>query len=158
MTLLSTAHAWPTPSVRPARDWTPRLLNDGTVYCSPACGCRCRRSHYDAAVRNADALAERMGTGWETAVWENGGWHYSVHKGKARITVDLDRRQDFDEKAGFPVLRYSAWIVPGVVVSRTVVQFIEHADTPEDALGMATQAARTFMIRLNEALADIIAE
>ncbi len=137
--------------------WTPALSKDGQFYCSPRCGGGkfCRREWHDAAVRNADALATRMGDGWEVRVWENLGWYYSVSKGKAKIHVNEDRNAVFDPEFGFPVRSYSAWIEPGVSTRSAAIQFIVDAETPEDALGFAIQEARTFLIRINEALLDI---
>lgn len=140
--------------------WTPALSTDGVFYCSPRCGGGkfCRRAWYDAAVRNAEALAARMGDGWEPRVWENLGWHYSVGKGSATILVLEDRNAPFDPEIGYPITSYQAWIEPKVVISHRWIQFIEAASTPEDALGIATQAARTSISRIEEALAEIITE
>jgi hypothetical protein len=138
--------------------WTPVLSANRVYYCSPRCGGGkwCRREWYEAAVRNAETLATRMGEGWQAKVWENLGWHYSVTKGAATIHVSENRRKPFDPPTGYPVDGYSAWISPGVTVGNQSVQFIETAETPEDALGFATQAARTFVSRLTESLAEIL--
>lgn len=132
-----------------ARDWTPKLSPDGEHYCSPACGggTFCKKSWFDQAESEANALAERMGAGWEPCVWENLGWHYSVRRGNA--TIHPRRTQ------GGPVLSYAAWIEPGISIHQHTVQFIQSADTPDDALGFATQEARTFMSRLSDTLSDL---
>jgi hypothetical protein len=121
--------------------WVPVLSLDGKTFCSPRCGYRCRRDEYEAAVASAAALAVRMGAGWEPWVWENGGWHYEVRKGVAEIHVTEDRR---GERVGpsYPVSGYTAWI------NTAAKQFIVSAATPEDALGFATQEARTAISRI----------
>lgn len=121
----------------------------GEIFCSPWCGCRCTLAAYTAACAAANVLAARLGEGWEPVVWENGTWHYRVTKGC--VTVRPERGTD----------RWSAWIEPKIAVgggqTKTAVQFIEYADTPEDALGFATQAARTHMAHLAQALEDVLA-
>lgn len=119
-------------------------------YCSPACGGGryCRKEWYDTAVREAAALAERMGPGWKPNVWENLGWHYDVANGIGRITVD-----------GNPVRSYTAWINAGVSASGGKgfpIQFIQSASDPEEAWGLVVQEARTFVSRINNGLADIL--
>ncbi|RWH52192.1 MAG: hypothetical protein E5V72_02000 [Mesorhizobium sp.] len=132
-------------------------VRNGPYYCSPRCGGGkfCRHEWYEAAKRNAEALASRMGEGWEAEVWENLGWHYRVQKGCVTIYVNEYKNLGFDPEVGYPVRSYSAWIQPGIVVSNTVIQIIESAGTPEDALGFAVQAARTAMSRMGEALAAL---
>jgi hypothetical protein len=116
----------------------------GEIYCAPWCGRGCTLEAYNSACTAADELIARMGDGWAPHVWENMGWHWSIQKGCVTI-----------RKEG---LRYSAWIEPRLEsAGRTMVQFIEYADTPEDALGFATQAARTHVARLNHALEDVLA-
>ncbi|RUU74744.1 hypothetical protein [Mesorhizobium sp. M7A.F.Ca.MR.362.00.0.0] len=140
-----------------ARDPGRVPVRNGPYYCSPRCGGGkfCRHEWYEAAKRNAEALASRMGDGWKVEVWENLGWHYLVQKGCVTIHINEDRNQPFDRKNGYPVRSYSAWIQPGVVISDHVLQIIESAQTPEDALGFAVQAARTAMSRMGEALATL---
>lgn len=127
-------------------DWTPRLSADGQFYCSPACGGGhfCRKEWHDKAVEAADALCARLGDGWKPHVWENLGWHYHVSKGVATIY-----QSGKGEDAAF-----SAWIEPGVIQDRAI-QIIATADTPEDALGFATQDARTLASRIAEVLSQI---
>jgi hypothetical protein len=64
--------------------WKPRLR--GKIYCSSACGHRCTKHDYDDAVKNAKALAKKLGYGWKTRVWENMGWHYSVSNGPISLS------------------------------------------------------------------------
>ncbi|TPL42663.1 MULTISPECIES: hypothetical protein [unclassified Mesorhizobium] len=132
--------------------WVP--VRNGPFYCSPRCGGGkfCRHEWYVAAKRNAEALAARMGDGWQVKIWENLGWHYTVEKGHVTIHVNEDRNAPFDPQAGYPVRSYSAWIQPGVVIADHVIQIIEAAENPEDALGFAVQAARTAMSRMAAAL------
>jgi len=125
----------------------------GNDYCSPKCGFGCKLASYDRAAGEADALAQRMGNGWEPIVWENCGWNYMVKK--ECVTIHVDRRGS-GISGDWEINGYSAWIEPKIVIGGTSVQFIEHAETPEDALGFATQSARTHVARLNQALADVI--
>lgn len=60
--------------------WKPRKLAGG-VFCSPACGGRCKRSAYERAKKESAALALFMGNGWRPVVWENLGWHWRAEKG-----------------------------------------------------------------------------
>jgi hypothetical protein len=106
--------------------WEPILSPDGKLYCSPACGARCKKDDYDAAVKRADDLVKALGPGWKPRVWENMG-------------VVAEHGQ------------FQAWIgIEGP--NRHTVQFIRTADDPNDALGIATQDARTFISRLQAAL------
>ncbi len=50
----------------------------GNIYCSPACGCGCSIQMYRQAVKSANTLAHRLGSGWKPDVWENLGWYYCV--------------------------------------------------------------------------------
>lgn len=129
--------------------WTP--VQRGEIYCSPRCGHGCTRAAYDRAVTEADELAKRMGDGWLPVIWENGGWHYKVIKGVATIRVHVDHRPGGPEATS-----YSAWIEPAYVENHAV-QFIESAETPEDALGFATQAARGLVRRIEDGLAAVTA-
>jgi hypothetical protein len=132
-------------------DWTPVLSPDGITYCSPRCGFGCKKADYDAAVIEADALALRMGNGWQPEILESGGrWHITVAKGDTKITVHPDFRGTEQPTT------YMAWIEPGVTLRQHVMQFICSANTPEDALGFAVQEARTTIHRINEALALVI--
>lgn len=65
------------------RDWTPILKGD--VYCSPACGHRCKHKDYLACVEKADALAKRLGQGFKPRVTENLGWYYSAESGVCAV-------------------------------------------------------------------------
>lgn len=130
-------------------DWTPVLRPDGT-YCSRRCGRGCLKSEFDAAVREASELAAKVGEGWEPHVCENSGWHYRVEKGVAAIYPNRDfwaRQPD----GVVPVTGYTAYINSGC-------QFICKAEAPEDAIGFATQEARTFIARVSGDLADLIGE
>lgn len=123
----------------------PAILR-GSVYCAPWCGAHCTKAAYDRAVVDADALAARLGDGWSPRVSENMGWHYEATKGIVRV---IPSTSGGTINADWTVDSYSAWInFPGH-------QFIQHADTPEDALGFAVQEARTFVARLNQVLVDL---
>lgn len=69
------------------RDWTPRLQDNGRVYCSPACGMKCRKEDHDKAQAAATALAARLGPEWKPRVWENMNWHYSANHKASKISV-----------------------------------------------------------------------
>lgn len=66
------------------RELSDKPILRGALYCSPKCGCRCTKADYDRCWRKANALAKKMGRGWEADVWENCGWCYAVR------FVDLD--------------------------------------------------------------------
>lgn len=68
--------------------WTPKL--DGEIFCSPACGSRCKKVDFDRATEQANALANQLGGGWQSHVWENGGWYFEVEKRKATVLVESD--------------------------------------------------------------------
>jgi len=123
--------------------WVPVL--QGEVYCSPRCGGKCTLAAFDKATSDAQALASEMGQGWKPRVWENLGWHYDVGKSDARITPPPYGSAEF-----------TAWIEPGKTERNLICQFIEKAENPHDALGFATQSARTMISRLENSLAEII--
>lgn len=68
--------------------WTPVL--NGEIYCSSACGGRCKKREYDRAVFDSHALLqevpESIRGNWQARVWENLGWHFSIVCGDASIT------------------------------------------------------------------------
>jgi len=125
--------------------WTP-ILRPGGVYCSRLCGCRCKKSDYDRAVTDSEALALRMGEGWKPSVWENGGWRYEVIKGVARLHPSINRNVDPPEISGY------------LMFFDTKPQIVTSANTPEDALGFAVQDARTIQRRIENDLADLLKE
>lgn len=94
----------------------------------------------------AEALADRMGEGWEPEIWENSGWYYQIKKG--HVTINAHHRWNSDRPS------FSAWIEPENVLinGNTALQIIEHAETPEDALGFATQKANEIIERLRHAM------
>lgn len=63
----------------------PRLQAGGTVFCSPWCGCNCKKADHDRAHVEGARLSNKMGKGWTYQVWENGGWHFKLVKGKVEI-------------------------------------------------------------------------
>lgn len=69
--------------------WTPKL--NGAVYCSPACGFKCKKADFDRAMDGAAALVRQLGAGWSPSVWENGGWHFEAKKGGATVVVEADQ-------------------------------------------------------------------
>lgn len=71
-----------TPDLR----WVP-VLNDD-IFCSPACGGKCKKSEYDNAVNTSKEVALQLGENWITEVFENLGWYWKVTKGNIEITQD----------------------------------------------------------------------
>jgi hypothetical protein len=69
-----------------SHEWTP--VQDGDVYCSPACGGRCKKAAYDYAVKAANELVTMLGNGWQPQVWENLGWHFRASKGESTVSFD----------------------------------------------------------------------
>lgn len=125
-------------------------------YCGSRCGFKCSRAKYDYACRRATELAERMGDGWQPEVWENWGWNWKVERGDASIHVNEDKREGFAD--GYPITGYTCYLNVPTSVQETehhggsAVQFISNAETPEDAVGFATQKARTCIARIEESL------
>jgi hypothetical protein len=66
--------------------WTPKL--NGSIFCSPACGFGCKKADFDHATQRASALANKLGSGWQPHVWENGGWHFEVTKSAAIVSFE----------------------------------------------------------------------
>lgn len=129
---------------QPDERWTPRAEGDG--FCAPACGGGCRHIAFIRAVRESRDLARRMGAGWQPDVWENLGWHYAVHKGRARILPISSG----DHIAG-------TWTISGYRARiDSVVEVREHATDPENALGFAVQSARGKSRQIAQDLDDIL--
>lgn len=120
------------------RDWTP-VLRDG-VYCSPACGGGrgiCDKSKYDAAQRDAEALAMRLGRGWKPYVYENLSWYWSVGKGKLSV------RQT---ELGY----YDVYL-------NTTPRFIAHGmDRPEDGIKLVAEQLSQHINKLTADLAEAL--
>lgn len=123
------------------KGWTP--IADGDVYCSPRCGMKCKRSWYDIAIEQALELAARMGPGWEPDVWENLGWHWRVKKGCCQIHPSENRNKGRGENGRYPIESYTCFF-------NSAHQFVTHGSTPEEALGLALQDARTMISRIRE--------
>lgn len=135
-----------------ADEWAP--IRRGVFYGSPrCCGAKlCAHAAFQQATKEADALAARMGDGWEPRVWENLGWHYEVTKGIASIGP---HRAGSAISGGWKVAEY--WCsIGGHNSDSDIPQFEATAQTPEDALGNATQDARTSARRIEAALAALI--
>lgn len=64
-------------------DWTP--VENGHIYCSPACGMGCTKAAYEEAHQWAASAQKTLaltGMGhWEIDVWENLGWHWRLKNG-----------------------------------------------------------------------------
>lgn len=60
-------------------------IRDGDVFCSPACGCKCKLAEFERAKNSAAALVAELGHGWNPRVWENCGWHFCAEKGAAVV-------------------------------------------------------------------------
>lgn len=72
--------------------WTPKLA--GEIFCSPACGAKCRKKDFDEATERAHVLASQLGYGWESHVWENMGWHFEATKRGATVSVVEDSQYE----------------------------------------------------------------
>ena len=68
-------------------EWVP--VRRGQFYCSPACGCRCLHVDYVRASKGAQKLLKLLkGEGWQSAVWENAGWHFKTESGPLTVFGD----------------------------------------------------------------------
>ncbi|EOZ8645590.1 hypothetical protein ACQWTT_001341 [Acinetobacter baumannii] len=65
--------------------WIPVL--SGEIYCSPACGGKCKKAAYDKAVAESNEIAQILGEGWVPTVFENLGWHWKVEKGAIEVSL-----------------------------------------------------------------------
>ena len=115
--------------------WIPRKRRGG-IYCSPRCGCNCTQEDHDRAASESAALAVAMGDGWETEIWENGGWHYRVRKGAMEITPPHHGIGNF-----------TAWY-------QGQPQMLADAETAADALGFLRQDIRSMISRIERDLAE----
>lgn len=123
--------------------WTPVL--NGEIYCSPRCGCRCKKAAYDKAQAEAVALCATLGPGWEPRVWENCGWHCEATKGNCRVIPPRGHSDNHLLMWDFPVL----------AGDNKVLQIIAHGTDPLELLGNARQDARTFIARIDAELASV---
>lgn len=64
--------------------WTP-ILN-GEIYCSPACGGKCKEVDYQNAIDQSNLVAQQLGDGWTSHVFENLGWYWRVIKGNTQVS------------------------------------------------------------------------
>lgn len=130
-------------------NWTPILSADGVHYCSPSCGGGkfCTKEQYDLAVERSNKLAADLGEGWEPHVWENLGWHYSVHNGD--IKIHAHHYKVTGETS------YTAWIEPGAKTGNKLIQIIESSSDPHEALGIAKQKAWDMIHRIRATLTDL---
>lgn len=127
--------------IQPASRWTP-ILN-GTIYCSPACGGRCKKADYDQAVTDAANLAAGLGDGWKPRVWENMGWHYSAVKDVAAVYAP--------NRGGY-------WVsIGGNTTGSAMPQFIGEAANPVEAVKIALEQISA-LIRIATAKRQIIAQ
>lgn len=63
--------------------WIPVLK--GEIFCSPACGGKCKKSAYDKAIQISNEIASQLGEGWIPEVFENLGWYWKVEKGNTEV-------------------------------------------------------------------------
>lgn len=125
-----------------AGGWTPILKGD--VYCSPACGCGCKKAAYDKVVASANALVATLGYGWEPNVWENCMWYYQVTKGDATVTLNRD---------GYQAEIEADYIADGHILS------IRETDTdPRRAVEKLTLRLTEIIARLSRAKASVTLE
>lgn len=99
--------------------WTP--IRDGDVFCSPACGHKCKLADFERATERAAALVLQLGEGWQPRVWENLGWHFSAEKGAATV--------EYSESGG----HFTASIDAGLFQQRHE-QFRANGDSPRGAM------------------------
>lgn len=120
---------------RRALSWKP--VRRGPIYCAPACGLGCTWLAFKRVTRAAEALARRLGKGWEPEVWENLGWHYSVTRGGKRGKVKIT------ESDG----RFRVWLSEDGL--GTLGLWIVEADfaRPEDAVVAQLREARAAVAR-----------
>lgn len=129
-----------------AEKWKP--VRHGAFYGSPRCcgGTLCTWAAFERATKEADALARRMGDGWEPVVWENLGWHYEVRKGCCTVSPTVTGGAT-DAK----------WKIDGYRAHfDNITQITAYAEMPENALGFATQDARTMARRIVDDLGVLL--
>ncbi len=91
----------------PARKLSHDPVRRGKFYCSPSCGYHCTFADFEKAKERATRLARLMGPGWNTHVWENLGWHYSVIISYASI---IESRMDGQAQYHANIAnRFTAW-------------------------------------------------
>jgi hypothetical protein len=112
--------------------WTP--VRKGDVFCSPACGYKCKWADYQSATASAAALVAELGDGWHPHIWENGGWYYSAKKGAATV--------DYVERKG----HFDAEIMAGNI------QFMAEGSTPRGAMEAALAKIVDKVAALNRAM------
>lgn len=117
-------------------DWKPRKQAGG-VYCSPACGSKCKRRDYDRAHADARAAAKTMSAGWTPRVWENMGWHWNIEKGVCSI-----HPSHFEE-------RYTAYF-------NSTWQVLGYGSSPNEALGKAIREVRRRVRALEDDIRRVI--
>jgi len=130
----------------------------GGVYCSPRCGGGCKRSAFERATAEANALAARMGDGWRPDVWENLGWHYVVTKGDHPHHRGIAEVHPSFVRPGYPHPddgKFSAWINSATDGIGQVIT--EYFADPVEAMGLALQEARTRALRYSAELDGISA-
>ncbi len=117
---------------------TPRRIGD--IYCSPRCGNKCTWAAYEKAIQESSALAEQLGDGWHPRVWENLGWHWSVH--------DEDRYMHvYPRRSG----GYHTLFSPDSGVGGRP-GWSGEGETPEEAIAMSRAAALDEVVRLSRVL------
>jgi hypothetical protein len=147
MSAIKDETAWDLARETAERSFEP--IAHGAIYCSPRCGFRCLRAAYDRAIKEGAALSARMGSGWQSHVWENCGWHYSVVKGIATISPEIHGGA-----------LSGTWTIGGYTANLQSgdVQVTERAPAPEDALGYALQRLRGIERRIAADCAALYAE
>ena len=114
--------------------WIPVL--DGKIYCSPACGFKCTKKAYDEAFIAANKLASKLGTQWQSEVWENLGWHWKVTCSKVAVRVSSNG----DYLA--TIASYNS-------------QYSEKASSPKEALKRVIAACEDEVERLKKILGEV---
>lgn len=76
---------------------------------------------YQEALKNAQALAERLGPKWKPDVWENLGWHYRALSSDGTIKVHQDRPTEKCFNAYFGEVGPGGWWVESARTPRAAV-------------------------------------
>ena len=111
--------------------WVP--IHRGEYFCSPGCGAGCKIGAYNAAQERGKALAESLGPGWLSRVWENTGWFYCAVSECSRVRVD-------------PALMsgYCAYVLGG--------RYHAFGDTPSEAVSAALKRIEVLRDELSSVL------
>ena len=120
-------------------DWTP--VEDGKIYCAPACGNGCTRAAYEHAVEMGRFLAQCLGPEWTSQVWENLGWHYNAISPCGRIKVHC---YTYDDEISFTAFLGEVDSCGG--------WWTEHGETPQAAVANVVATGRAELAKIQAKL------